>query len=153
MSKAFACALSICLHILTHKDMSQDQKDTLDQWFFRQWSRIFTDVHALAFTCEPLYRAFSGYFNDTYVNQILSMRSDVESSCQKDLPDICDNENHYGQLLGKFLNLCDAPNWLIHSIREWQPKLICGKFKLHKNPFQIQVQCARCDSLKSRRQT
>lgn len=59
MATSYACALSVRIHIHDHKAVSDDQRKKLDELFLRQWNRIYSPLHSLAFKCDPLYQSLN----------------------------------------------------------------------------------------------
>lgn len=127
LSTAYACAINIRLHIKNHPDLTMSEKGQLDECFLRQWNRIYSEVHSLAFTCDPLYRTLSNYIESTYGSDFLSMGHDMVSSCHLALGDLADDDSHSEKLLGEFMNYCVQPSSILYSLQDWQPRLIWGQ--------------------------
>lgn len=61
ISSAYACALSVQMHILDHHNIRDDEKSHLDNCMLRQRKRVYSLMHSLAFKCDQFYKSLHEY--------------------------------------------------------------------------------------------
>lgn len=106
MSGAYACVLSVLLHIYDCEHISYNQRQNLDASLIRHWRRIYSPVHSLAFKCDHLYHWFREHVEANYSKAMVYLGNDLRTSCYDGLDLLKDNEAHRESLLHEYMDYC-----------------------------------------------
>lgn len=127
MATAYACALSVRIHIHDHDAICDDDRMKLDAMFLRQWNRIYSPIHSLAFKCDPLYKTYAARVEESYRRGFIDMDHDIIINCHEATDMLKDDQKHGEQVMHEFMDYCVKPYHLLDNLKEWNASLIWGQ--------------------------
>ena len=83
ISTAYASVLYVRMHIYDQRQTLGSMYDYIDSELIRNWNRIYSPVHSLAFKCDPLYDLLQKQCDEKYPPRFVNIGNDVISSCHK----------------------------------------------------------------------
>lgn len=127
MSTAYALFLTVRMHIHDHVKISEANKRKFDASLLRQWSRIYSPVHSLAFRCDPFYNDLRSHVDHKYPQGFVNLGFNLTGECHKALKLIQDDDKHGDDMLHEFMNMSVNPSPLLDTLRDWAPGMVWGQ--------------------------
>ena len=127
MSSAYACVLSVRIHINNHPKLSSDEKGHLDAALIRQWKRIFSPMHSLAFKCDYFYKPLHDHVQHNFPSGFVNLDTDLVCACHDAIELLQDDTKHGEKLMHEYLDFCVKPHPMFEKLTKWHPSLVWGQ--------------------------
>lgn len=130
MATAFAALLYVRMHIRQAEWLTSDQRQKAFDDLQRQASRMLSDVHYLAFVCDPFYSSMRAKISDICGADFLQFDSTtVTSHCHLALRMVSSSAEMYDTLLQQYMEFTVSPDETLLSLQDWHPRLLWGQAK------------------------
>lgn len=114
MASAYACFLMVRMHIEFSFEGS-DRTFLTDQ-LLRQWERIWTPVHTLAFHCDPCFRGLREAVVGRLGHEAVGLgQEDFYGQCRKAIAILCRRDGSANEILDNYLQYCLDEERLVTS--------------------------------------
>lgn len=128
MATAFASLLFVRVHIRQAEWITTSEKNRMQDSLTRQAGRMLSDVHYLAFVCDPFWTSMRGKVADICGADFLQFDgTSVSVHCHRALKMLSRNEEHYEKLLAQFMQFTIESDTTLCTLQDWHPRLLWGQ--------------------------
>lgn len=131
MSTAYACTISVCMHIHDLTDLNEEERNILNQRFLRQWDCNYSPVHSLAFRCNPFFDFLRNHVEKSSLNSFIYIEGDIIVSCHDAINILRDDLKHDILITDQFIDFYVRPRNRLSTLSDWHAILVWGQLLAH----------------------
>lgn len=124
MLTAYACDISVRMHIQSHNFISDVDRNHLDSMLLRYSNFIYSFVYSLAFKCYGLYDSVRAFLEKSFPRQFIYLDNDFIIKCHESTDMLEDGCKHGEKIMHDFMAFCVKSHNLIEEIQKGQPTLV-----------------------------